>query len=498
MQATEECAMFERGNSKMWLAAGLAVLAAVTGSEARAAVFVATKSADTADGSCDRDCSLREAVIAANAAPGQDVIILPPGIYPLALAAGGADDPAVGDLDFTGNAVLFGQSAATTVVQAGGIDRVLDVPSGVALEVVGVSLAGGRASEGGGAVRNKGALSLTRTRILDSSAVGANATGGGIWSVGAGSSLSIIESTLSNNTASGPGGGIAVGEELVMVNSTVSGNASGDLGGGLYVLKNTDAAITQSTITANSAPTGGGIYGVSDPFISTARAHLAGSIVARNSGASDPDCSGSVGSDGGNLLGQGDFCVDFTPAKHDLEGTHAAPLDPKLGLLGANGGTTPTHALLAGSPAIDQLPTCVPVDQRGQTRGAAACDIGAFEVGDDCLDGGPNLCLNQDRFRVAAHFRTGQGATGQGQALPLTSDSGLYWFFDPANIELTVKVLDGCGLNGHYWVFLSGLTNVEVTITVTDTRNGTVKTYTNPLNRNFRPVFDTGAFATCS
>jgi len=81
--------------------------------------------------------------------------------------------------------------------------------------------------------------------------------------------------------------------------------------------------------------------------------------------------------------------------------------------------------------------------------------------------------------------------------VPLTGDSGLFWFFDPANLELTVKVIDGCGVNGHRWVFLSGLTNVEVTTTVTDTEGGAKKTYSNPLNRNFRPVFDTAAFG-CS
>jgi CSLREA domain-containing protein len=490
--------MTSTSKTNLWLAAGMAaVIAALAGSPARAGVFVTTKTEDTADAACDRDCSLREAVIAANLAPGQDVIVLTPGTYHLTRAGDGGDDPTVGDLDFTGDAVLYGQSAATTAIFGDDKARLLDVPAGVSLEVVGVSLVHGRSAEGGGAIRNQGALFLTRAVVNASATVGAGAPGGGIWSFGAGSALSISESTVSGNAAAGPGGGIAVGESMVMVNSTVSGNDAGDVGGGIYAFKDTDALITESTIAGNGASKGGGIFGVSDPFISVRRPHVGRSILAGNSGQNDHrDCSGSVVSDGENLLGDGGFCLDFSPAKHDLEGTGAAPLDPKLGPLTNNGGTTPTRALLAGSPALDKLALCEPVDQRGQTRPSPGCDIGAFELGSDCLDGGPTLCLNRDRFRVTAHFRTAQGA-GDGQAVPFTADSGLFWFFDPANIELTVKVLDGCALNGHYWVFLSGLTNVEVKITVTDTSDGTVKTYDNPLNRNFRPVFDTSAFASC-
>ena len=55
-------------------------------------------------------------------------------------------------------------------------------------------------------------------------------------------------------------------------------------------------------------------------------------------------------------------------------------------------------------------------------------------------------------------YRTAAGATGDGQAYPLTSDSGYFWFFDDANVELVIKVIDGCGYNGRYWVFAGGLT----------------------------------------
>jgi hypothetical protein len=80
----------------------------------------------------------------------------------------------------------------------------------------------------------------------------------------------------------------------------------------------------------------------------------------------------------------------------------------------------------------------------------------------------------------------------------LTGESGYFWFFDPGNVEVTVKVLNACALNNRYWVFAAGMTNVRVVLTVTDTKTGTAtKTYTNPQGRVFRSILDTGAFATC-
>ncbi|HXO21454.1 MAG TPA: CARDB domain-containing protein [Thermoanaerobaculia bacterium] len=105
--------------------------------------------------------------------------------------------------------------------------------------------------------------------------------------------------------------------------------------------------------------------------------------------------------------------------------------------------------------------------------------------------------LDQGRFDVTAFWRTQDGTTGSGQFVPVTDNSGYFWFFDPGNIEMTVKILDACGLNDRFWVFAAGLTNVEVALTVTDTRTGTQATYHNNLGQSFRPIQDTGAFATC-
>jgi virginiamycin B lyase len=125
--------------------------------------------------------------------------------------------------------------------------------------------------------------------------------------------------------------------------------------------------------------------------------------------------------------------------------------------------------------------------------------IGRLSLGPlTCESDQTTLCLNAGRFRVTADWRTPDGTIGHGRAVPLTSDSGYFWFFDSANIEVVTKVLNACVDPFHtYWVFSAGLTNVEVTLRIADTRTGTLRTYVNPLNRAYQAVQDTSAFATC-
>lgn len=118
--------------------------------------------------------------------------------------------------------------------------------------------------------------------------------------------------------------------------------------------------------------------------------------------------------------------------------------------------------------------------------------------GQACTANATTLCLgSNNRFRLTSTYRTPSGSTGSGMAVPLTTDTGYFWFFSQTNVEMVVKVLNGCGVNARYWLFAGGLTNVEVRLTVTDTLTGAVRTYLNPLNTPFQPIQDTGAFATC-
>jgi len=114
-----------------------------------------------------------------------------------------------------------------------------------------------------------------------------------------------------------------------------------------------------------------------------------------------------------------------------------------------------------------------------------------------CSQNATTICLSGDRFAVSATWRASDGSNGSGQATRLTSDTGYFTFFNASNVEVVVKVLNGCGVNSRYWVFAGGLTNVNVVLTVRDTTTGTTKTYTNPQSTAFQPIQDTGALATC-
>ncbi|HYL06057.1 MAG TPA: ELWxxDGT repeat protein, partial [Thermoanaerobaculia bacterium] len=103
------------------------------------------------------------------------------------------------------------------------------------------------------------------------------------------------------------------------------------------------------------------------------------------------------------------------------------------------------------------------------------------------------LCLNGGRFSVAVEWTDFSGHSGSGTAVPLTADTGAFWFFDAGNVEIVLKVLDGTGLNGRFWVFYGALSDVQYTLTVTDTLTGVSRTYENPAGR-FASVADTGAF----
>ncbi|MEM8964430.1 MAG: alpha/beta hydrolase, partial [Acidobacteriota bacterium] len=111
-----------------------------------------------------------------------------------------------------------------------------------------------------------------------------------------------------------------------------------------------------------------------------------------------------------------------------------------------------------------------------------------------CVPDTQTLCLNNGRFRVSAMWNSATGA-GAATAVELTPDFGYFTFFDDTNVELAVKVLDGTGINGAYWVFAAGATNVAVDLIVDDTTTGARRIYQNPAGRTFETVTDTAAFS---
>lgn len=110
----------------------------------------------------------------------------------------------------------------------------------------------------------------------------------------------------------------------------------------------------------------------------------------------------------------------------------------------------------------------------------------------------PNVTLGGEaRFAVEAMWTKpdGDSDSARGQLLEGADDSATFYFFRPGNRELMIKVLDGCESNGFYWVFLGGLTNLGVEVTVTDTVDDRSRAYTNPVGTPFQPFLDTRAFA---
>ncbi|HEX3530830.1 MAG TPA: ELWxxDGT repeat protein [Thermoanaerobaculia bacterium] len=159
-------------------------------------------------------------------------------------------------------------------------------------------------------------------------------------------------------------------------------------------------------------------------------------------------------------------------------GTLASVADTEA--FGPRGATVP--GVVTTGPAASAAPATI---ERKETQAAPA---------GSCVPSGERLCLNGGRFAVEAQWRRTGGSAGTGKAVPLAGgDTGYFWFFDAKNVEVVLKVLDGRPANGKFWVFYGALSNVDYTLTVTDTQTGAMKTYHNP-NGRLASVADTGAF----
>jgi ELWxxDGT repeat protein len=122
-----------------------------------------------------------------------------------------------------------------------------------------------------------------------------------------------------------------------------------------------------------------------------------------------------------------------------------------------------------------------------------ALPLGGASGGGGCQRGPTNLCLLGNRFKVESLWVDFQGNSGMGQAVPLTPDTGTFWFFSPDNVEVISKAIDGTALGGNYWFFYGALSDVEYWLTVTDTTTGAARRYYNPPGQ-LASVGDTAAF----
>jgi uncharacterized repeat protein (TIGR01451 family)/CSLREA domain-containing protein len=392
--------------------------------------LVVTKTADTDDTCLPGNCSLREAIAAANSDPDTNTITFAiplsddgcnSGLGPctITLGAGGG----VGQLATTQSVNINGPTAYGVVVSGADANRVLNVQAGDA-SILNLTISNGDVPFGGGLGTSVGA-DLTVTNCTISGNHASNG-GGGINNDG---TLTIINSTISGNSSDGGGGGIRNRGTLTFTNTTISGNSATRKGGGLLNDGIGTAHITNSTITNNRANnedlgdcetgscTGGGIY--NNGLTLTLR----NTIVAGNFNGSSPstadDVNGEVdGSSSNNLIGNGTNMngISNGDGNHNQVGSTGSPIHPKLGPLGNYGGPTQTHALLIGSPAIDAGDDCVvtldacpggnpaiTTDQRGagfsrkldgDGANGAQVDIGAFEYAGGAGADGADLAVN--------------------------------------------------------------------------------------------------------
>lgn len=358
-----------------------------------AASYVVTTTNNSNDGTCDAaHCSLREAIIASNSAPG--IITFAPGVTGTITFSGSRPQ-------ITNNVVINGPGADVLAVSGNNVVTVFEISgAGTSATIRGLTIRNGFNLDfgQGGAITNGGLLAVENSVITASRGNFA----GAIQTYGP---LTVRNSTLSNNIGGNDGmqpgcssiGGAIDSSNEVTINissSTITGNSVStncSANSGAINLFAGRVMVTNSTITNNTSSNISAAIGGFSPTTSVIR----NSIIAGNTGdPSGADVQGGPGafaSEGFNIIGNPGAVTEFDKPT-DQVGSTLSPLDPMLGALGGNGGTTPTHLPLAGSPTIDKGKNFgSTTDQRGSARpsdngaianavGGDGSDIGAVEV----------------------------------------------------------------------------------------------------------------------
>jgi len=310
-----------------------------------ASIGVNTTLDDTAN---NHNCTLREAIIAANTdswvdscspGSGADYIALGNGTYALIIGGTGEDAGLTGDLDITDTLTIEGAGPGQTVIDAGGIDRVFDVRFAGTVVISGVTIINGNVTGDGGGIDSLGAdLTLINIEIVSNTSSG---LGGGV-SIYAGSAT-LDGGQILNNTANSYGGGVSIKECDVTLNGTqVISNSAGQRGGGLYVLSG-GATLNGGQVLSNTAQYGGGV-GVDGTapsgggvFTQTGDSLIAYNVAATNGGGvyvNDADASAFLsggqifsntatgfGVGGGVYVGQGSVTLNGSQVLSNAAGS---------------------------------------------------------------------------------------------------------------------------------------------------------------------------------
>jgi hypothetical protein len=344
-------------------------------------------------GTCDPgDCSIREALAAADANPGEDTVNVPAGHYVL------QNGQLVTDPDDSATLNFVGHSARDTIIDAGGQSRVYYVNEGT-VNLSHVTITGGVApgddpdapGQGGGIFLNDNQMSLDHVAVVGNQALSEPDFGGQGGGIFANEPMTITNSVVSGNIADGTGGtfsggqggGIFANEPVDMTNVTVSDNEAKPApdatfpdgqGGGVFV----NEVSTWKHVTVSGNRSSGALDNAAGGVFINEDMTIGNTLIAGNTvDGTEQNCVvnlSTVTEQGHNLQGTSD--CGFSAAG-DITG------NPLIGALGNNGGETDTRALLAGSPAIDTAgaDVCAATDQRDLPRPAlGGCDIGAFEA----------------------------------------------------------------------------------------------------------------------
>lgn len=401
-----------------------------------------TPSVFTDDLTNNGNCTLREAVRAANtdvavdacpAGSGADVIQLQAGTYQLTLQGVGEDLSATGDLDIVSDLTVQGAGPTTTIVAgawAANTDRIFHVlTAGTDAALNNLAMRDGGGAEDAGGVLVLGpnvSLQMSNAVITSNETTG---DVGALWNDGG--TVTLRDVLISDNAAqqccssiaNTPGSmtlervtvrgntteddsGIYSDATLVIADSTISGNTTTGTGttegAGVFIDGGT-ASITNSTISGNSSTFhGGGIF-TDDGTLTLNNATVVGNVADSDSNATgdgggvaqedtgtvtirntivsgNADRSGESPDCSGSISSGGSNVLQSTTGCIFAPGAgDLTAVDPLLGSLSDNGGPTQTHALLTASPAINAGgPTCTATDQRGLPRND--CDIGAYEL----------------------------------------------------------------------------------------------------------------------
>jgi hypothetical protein len=273
----------------------------------------------------------------------------------------------------------FALQNGISVIDGEDARRGVTVSSGVSAAIERFIIEHG-SSVDGGAIFTNGTLTVIASTIANNTA---SDEGGGVF-IQNGATLHLVRSTVRGNSAKSGGGIFLAWGTLDLENSTLSGNSASSGGGGINNLGGT-VTLNNGTISNNTGTSGsGGIRNEAGGTVTLQNSILAGNI------SSSPDCAGSISSSGYNLIGNTTGCT-FAATTGDLTNIH-----PNMSRLRDNGGLSYIHALYPGSPAIDAANPAVPgsggaaceaTDQRETSRplngdgvGGARCDIGAYEV----------------------------------------------------------------------------------------------------------------------